>query len=652
MATVTVNAQYKTRRDTATNWATNNPIVPDGVMALETDTNLFKFGDGTTAYNTLDYASAASSTLLDTSLGDIKFTAIATEKNGWKNCDYQTLNQVTFSGLKETLETEFGSTHVFAKTNSDATTAESAGTFHLPDAVSQTLRTKYLNFSDSASTIFTNVSSDLTLNVPSGVETDVPKKVWPFRIIPVSGGTAPTGLTLYDTYWASLDPGGSPDDDALIYTSESDALNATSEVTYTDSGSGTLRITDIGVIVGNAMQGHYHDQYAGTQITSGAGPDRGISSTANSNQMATDANRSPITDGVNGTPSTSNETRGDNLFINVQMKCSSVLSSGSTVDATVRDTGWVANSDWTDAELTATHGLNAELGDLDVRFLISTDGTDTNAFEPRSTSDNNTGPYGFTVFRTSANAIKVQTATAGLLYVTDAGAITVIDTESWYYRIVVTKTSKINNVMSSDEQTVSLTGGGTSQPIIVPTNAVGDYYIKFSGGTPGTDTGVIDSGGEGIQSSDGANLTDSQVVFQGAGTLHLHRTITSNRWRMVGGIWDSGTVADSGNNINRVFDKYVNKCMRQTGEADPGNVAITTGVDSGFTTSGVAVSPVFGLTFTTVESAHGINGGSSAGPWWTEDNLTTSGFNVRGHYWSSLASEDLDYQYTAWGTWA
>ena len=48
----------KLRRGTASEWTTNNPTLAAGEMGIETDTRKFKFGDGTTPWNTLAYASA------------------------------------------------------------------------------------------------------------------------------------------------------------------------------------------------------------------------------------------------------------------------------------------------------------------------------------------------------------------------------------------------------------------------------------------------------------------------------------------------------------------------------------------------------------------------------------------------------------------
>ena len=46
------------RRDTSTNFTSVNPVLASGEPAFETDTGKFKIGDGTTAYNSLDYIGA------------------------------------------------------------------------------------------------------------------------------------------------------------------------------------------------------------------------------------------------------------------------------------------------------------------------------------------------------------------------------------------------------------------------------------------------------------------------------------------------------------------------------------------------------------------------------------------------------------------
>ncbi len=48
------------RRDTASNWTSNNPVANSGEWCLETDTGKVKIGDGTTAWTSLAYVGAAS----------------------------------------------------------------------------------------------------------------------------------------------------------------------------------------------------------------------------------------------------------------------------------------------------------------------------------------------------------------------------------------------------------------------------------------------------------------------------------------------------------------------------------------------------------------------------------------------------------------
>lgn len=60
MSVKQVNTKALLRNDTATNWATNNPILGAGELGIENDTNKFKFGDGVTPWNLLPYVVGAS----------------------------------------------------------------------------------------------------------------------------------------------------------------------------------------------------------------------------------------------------------------------------------------------------------------------------------------------------------------------------------------------------------------------------------------------------------------------------------------------------------------------------------------------------------------------------------------------------------------
>jgi hypothetical protein len=55
-----VQTVIKLRRDTAANWVSTNPVLAAGEAGLETDSTLLKFGNGTSAWDALEYASSSS----------------------------------------------------------------------------------------------------------------------------------------------------------------------------------------------------------------------------------------------------------------------------------------------------------------------------------------------------------------------------------------------------------------------------------------------------------------------------------------------------------------------------------------------------------------------------------------------------------------
>lgn len=58
MSTKTLNTKIIIRNDTAETWAAKNSILSKGEFGVENDTNKFKIGDGSTAWNDLTYAGA------------------------------------------------------------------------------------------------------------------------------------------------------------------------------------------------------------------------------------------------------------------------------------------------------------------------------------------------------------------------------------------------------------------------------------------------------------------------------------------------------------------------------------------------------------------------------------------------------------------
>jgi hypothetical protein len=66
--------QIQIRRDTSTNWTSANPILAQGEMGLETNTNKVKIGDGSSVWNSLSYFGGAGALA---SLSDVSFTSLA-----------------------------------------------------------------------------------------------------------------------------------------------------------------------------------------------------------------------------------------------------------------------------------------------------------------------------------------------------------------------------------------------------------------------------------------------------------------------------------------------------------------------------------------------------------------------------------------------
>lgn len=58
MANRTLNTRLRLKYDTAANWATKNPVLLAGEVGIESDTLLGKVGDGTKAWQQLEYLNA------------------------------------------------------------------------------------------------------------------------------------------------------------------------------------------------------------------------------------------------------------------------------------------------------------------------------------------------------------------------------------------------------------------------------------------------------------------------------------------------------------------------------------------------------------------------------------------------------------------
>ena len=66
MAEKTISTRQKQKYDTSSNWTANNIVLLAGEIGIESDTNKFKVGNGTSAWNELDYAGGSEIPLYST----------------------------------------------------------------------------------------------------------------------------------------------------------------------------------------------------------------------------------------------------------------------------------------------------------------------------------------------------------------------------------------------------------------------------------------------------------------------------------------------------------------------------------------------------------------------------------------------------------
>ena len=130
-----------------------------------------------------------------------------------------------------------------------------------------------------------------------------------------------------------------------------------------------------------------------------------------------------------------------------------IANRDTKATVSIYKTGWINRSDWTNVHMGSdtsknvdsnlNHGLGAPLSDLIVKVFISTDGTDANSFEMKDTGiDRASGAnqtFGIIIAQVDNDNLIIQTGATGILTLATNGDFAVIDTEDWYYKIVVYK---------------------------------------------------------------------------------------------------------------------------------------------------------------------------------------------------------------------
>ncbi len=193
------------RRDTAADWTSNNPTLAAGEFGWESDTNRFKIGDGSAAWNSLSYSdtlktlgdiAVTGSTISAPSNGDLTLTTSGT---GNVNVGEITINGTTLSSSDSSSININEGLIVDGTTNISGQTTISGLTFPTSDGTAnQVLQTdgsgtlsfgtvSVGDFSFVGSTISSPSNADITLS-PGG-----------------TGGVVASGVTIRGTSISSAD---------------------------------------------------------------------------------------------------------------------------------------------------------------------------------------------------------------------------------------------------------------------------------------------------------------------------------------------------------------------------------------------------------------------------------------------------------------
>ena len=370
------------RPDTALNWSNFNPILSLGEGAIESDTGVVKVGDGSTAYNDLpEVINEINYNSYTMPIGGIIPWTTAVTPTGYLLCNGNAVSRTTYSDLFNIIGEDYG-------------VGDGSTTFNLPKS----------DFDSGwVSTPSANAEHTITHNLYADF-TDLIIRVWGKD---TGAGTVAEMNNVFNTENKSLAPMEKSGDDQAFYLQKGNNAQIIDD-------AGTARgIEEYKVIVIRK------DMPAGSIIRA--------------------TNTSVTLEAV------TSATIADLVVTN-----SLTLNFPTAAD---HDTGWLLNElggtgvgDWTNVHLgddptdpadNITHGLNLPLASLRVKLLISTDGTDANSFEIGFTDRNPTATYGYIVDAVDDDNFIVQTGANGISTLATNGVITVIDSEDWYYRIMV-----------------------------------------------------------------------------------------------------------------------------------------------------------------------------------------------------------------------
>ena len=459
-------------------------------------------------------------------------------------------------------------------------------------------------------------------------------------------GTAPTGLDTDTVYYIRFS------DDVNYYITlhptEKDAVANTNIIDLT-TADGTFRLTQEGIVLDDAFQGHWHTQRR-DQLTASQGTDQSTITSADADGYAGDGYiTDPITDGSNGTPRTSNETRPKTMMMFKYVKAEYVTTAGEPISALRYDTGVVTNSSWSNELLNVNHNLNEDVENLIVDIWISPDNSywqkiDNVTWEYGSSLIDRT--YALALVKVDVNNFNIQTGVDGIQYLKNDGTLgTLYGTLTGYYRVVITKPNLVSTIFDTVEMPRKYNISAENKTVTLPlltgvnqkrtykwTGGDGTYKLQFSvpDNTGTYSTSEYEGEGEGIITFEATN-TDSGLAWE----------VTKYEDRLL--------IADSGINT----DRYVIKGLKYaTARGRFSTIVDLTTANSGLYASSL-ITLEWGFTFTTNPIVQ-ITTNAGEAPitrlvQGTTDYTGTSG--LRMYRGDSATSQNVSGRWEATGTW-
>jgi hypothetical protein len=462
-------------------------------------------------------------------VGEVFYTLEMTELPGCRFLDYQRLNKVIYAELFSKIG------HAYAKTAADATSADLAGEFHIPDGQFLFARAGQSWPITDASI---NVSTDRITLTAHGLATDGTQDGRPIKLMRVPGQTPtmPVGsdYTEYDQNYIRVIDANTIE----LYASEAEAINTaatTGRVNFSSAGTGTFKLTTNGCYQSDAFQGHWHNANAGLTST-GNGKATGSTQNAIVDSIVGD----PITDTINGTPRTTNETRPSYVSLNMQIKViGTSYSTGATFDSMAYTSGWKYRDTWFNTSFNEIHGLDSNMSDLVFKISFSPDGTEANAVEIGQFSSEDVGAFGYSFAQVSKDEVKIITGTQGIRFQDAVGTDVLISNASpYYYKLVIFKA----NFFNTSTKLVDLTNIAVDTSIEINADDYGTLYSVSD--AIAADLTLTVTKGAGVTEANYIRIrnksNDYKVIVSGDTTYWLTKQTTDFRFDGTTLVWASG----------------------------------------------------------------------------------------------------------------